>query len=817
MHPRDRYWDGIGQDIRYALRQLLRRPALPAAIVILLALGIGANTAFFSVVKAILLDPLPFESPEQLAMIWETDTRFPMVPVSGPNFLDWRELSRTFGGIAAFTPYPVNLTGGDEPERVLGALISPNLFDLLRVRPELGREFLPEEEEPGRSQVAIISGELWRRRFGADPDMLGEPVTLDGRTYILVGIMPAGFQEPNPWRSGRRTDVWTPLSLPILSEDGRDGHQFLVLGRLGEGVALEAAQEEMNAIARRLEEQYPDSNTDCGARIAPLHEQMVGSVSTQVVMLFGAAGLVLLIVCGNVAALLMSKGATREAEFAIRSALGASRPRLIRQLLTESLLLSLLGAGLAALLSSWSVEALQSVIPSSIPRADRIAVDGGVLAFTLGLSILTAILFGLAPALAASGTDLTESLKQGRASLGLGRSRLRTLLVVSQFALTIMLANGAALMLRSYWLLQAGEFGFSTRNVLTARLSLKGPEYADQERVRAFFEETLERLRALPGVRHVAATSKLPLEGGTNTAVLIEGQQAETAGGNGPLVEVSVVTKGYFDAMGIPLFAGRTLAERDSSPARPGVVINRTMARQLWPDQDPIGKRFSFDPPNWRTVVGVVADVRQWGLERPPIPEVYVPYHPSPPSGMHSFDRVRFLVLRTDSDPMGLATLVRREVLSIDRNQPVSDIRTADQIVAGSLASRRFSTLLTGLFATMALLLVAAGIYGVMSYAVSQRTREIGVRMALGASRTDVLKLVLGQGLRLTAIGAAIGLAGVVASIRLTASMLYGISPTDPVTVACGTLFIIGIGLLSALVPAGRATRIAPVAALRQE
>lgn len=814
---RIRSWDGLKQDIRFGARQIVRKPALPALVILLLALGIGINTAIFSVVKAVVLEPLPFESPEQLVMIWETDRRSSRIPVSGPNFLDWRKESRSFEHLVCYTPYQGNLTGGGEPERLEGAMVTAGMFELLGVSPSRGRTFLPEEEIAGRSEVAIISDGLWKRRFGADPAVLGTTLTFRGEARTVVGIMPAGFKHPCPWSIGRPTDVWTPLSLAILEEDGRDGQQFLALGRLAEGTTLEMAREEMNVITRRLEERYPETNENAGVRVAPVHEEILGRVGGQLMMLLGAAGLVLLIVCGNVAALLIAKATTRQTEVAVRSSLGASRPRLLRQFLTENAPLFLLGGGASVLLAKWGVDLLLTTIPSNIPRVQEISVDGWVIGFTLGISLLTGLFFGLVPALSASKANLGESLKQGRGASPVGHSRLRDALVVTQFALTLVLANGAALMLQSYWELRGMDHGFSTEGVQTMRLNLRGPRYEEQEQVRVFYEEALERIEALPGVRHAAAVSRLPLEGGTSSTAIIEGRESDFGREEGPLVEVKVITPDYFDAMGIPLLAGRKLTEQDSSLGRPGVVINQTMAGRIWPDESPIKKRFTFAPPHWVTVVGVVGDTRQWGLERVAIPETYFPYSPRPTSGMFSFHSVRFVVIRTDVDPVSLVPMVRQEILRVDEEQPVSDIRTTGDILDASIARRRFNTLLIGLFASMALILVAAGIYGVMSYFVSRRTHEIGVRMALGADRTRVLKLVLGEGLQLAAVGVAIGLTGVFATTSLTAGMLYGVSPTDPLTVTGGTLFLVAIGLLGTLVPARRATRVAPVAALRDE
>jgi len=813
---RARAWDAVMQDVRFGVRQALRRPALPAAVVLLLALGVGVNTAVFSVVKAVLLEPLPFDSPEQLVLLWETGARYSRLPVAGSNFLDWRDQSTAFERLVAFSPQPVNLTGAGEPERVLGAEVSPGMFELLRVAPPLGRTLTLEEEGPGAARVAVISDGLWRRRFGADAELLGKTLILDGEPHTLVGITPPGFQHPCPWSEGEKTEVWTPMTRATLSEYGRDGHSFLVLGRLADGVSVAKAQSQMDAIAQRLAAQYPDTNEKSGVRVAPVLGELVGRTGLQLLMLQAAAGLVLLIACGNVAGLLVGRAATRQTEVAVRAALGASRARLVRQLLVENLPVCLVAGGLSLLLAGWGVRLLRAAIPATIPRADQIGIDAGVLGFTLAVSLLAAVAFGLVPALAASRADLVASIKQGRGAVGERRRRLRGLLVAGQLALTLVLANGAALMLQCYGQLSTKDHGFETEGVLTLRMSLSGPRYAEPERVRDFYDDVLERVAALPGVRHSAAITRLPLEGGTSSNATIDGREDSFGDAAGPPVEVRVATPGYFQAMGIPLLAGRTLRPGDGPSGLPGVVVNRTMAELCWPGEDPIGKRFGFDALGKVAVVGVVDDVPQWGLEYEPISAAYLPYTAGAP-GMFSFQGVRFLVVRADVDPLSLVSAVRRAIWQVDGDQPISDIRTTHDIVAGSIARRRFNTLLAGLFASIALVLAGAGVYGAMSHDVAQRVREIGVRLALGAGRGRVMRLVLTRGLRLAASGVAVGLMGVLASTRLTASMVYGVSALDPLTLVGGIGFLTSIALLGSLLPAYRATRVAPVIALRDE
>jgi putative ABC transport system permease protein len=811
-----RHLHDAGQDVRLGLRQLTRRPGIPVLIILLLALGIGVNTAIFSVVKAVLLEPLPFKAPQELMQIWGTDSRYSRLPVSGPNFLDWREQARTFDRLVAYSPYYANLTGTGNPERLQATATTSGLFELLRVPPALGRTFRPEEEQSGKGDVAVISDGLWRRRFGADPGLLGRAFTLNGESRTVIGIMPPGFRHPCPWSFDSPTEVWTPLSLDDLRER-REGNWLLALGRLADGVGKETAQEEMGVISERLEETYPDTNERVGARVAPVLGELLGRTTGQLLFLLAAAGLVLLIGLANVGGLLVARALTRRTEVAIRSSLGATRSRLVRQLVAENLPLFLIGGGLSVALASWGVDVLKASIPAGVPRVHEIEVDLGVLGFALGVSLLSALVVGLIPAVATSKTDLVEALKQGQGTIRGGRSRTRRLLVVSQFALTLVLANGAALMLQSHWELRTMDHGFRGEDTLTLRLNLQGPKYEEASGVRAFYRDVLERVEAIPGVRRAGAISRLPLDGGTNGTATIEGREDEFGDHKGPLVEVKVITPGYFDAIGIPLLSGRGLAEGDGSAERIGVVVNRTMARVAWPGDDPLGKRFRYGDSPWFTVVGVAGDTRQWGLEREPLAEAYFPYSEALASGFFSFRRVRYLVARTEVEPTSVVPAIRREIGIVDPDLPISDIRTTEALVAESLSGRRFNTILIGLFAGLGVVLVAAGMLGVMSFFVNQRVHEIGVRLALGANRSRVLLMVLTQGMAMAAIGLALGLFGVLATRRLTESMVYGVSPTDLVTLLGGVAFLLAVGVLASVFPARRATRVDPVQALRQE
>ncbi len=816
------FWDEVRQDIRFGLRQLVRKPALPLMIVALLAIGVGANTAIFSVVKAVMLEPLPFPSPEQLTILWETSGNSSGSPASYPNLLDWREQSQSFDRIAASSYWFFNLTGKEGPQQVFGGLMSTGLFELLGVEPELGRTLLPEEDHPDGPKVVLLSNGLWKSRYGGDPEIIGEPILINGEPFTVIGVMPAGFEVPSPWLIGRQSDLWISLTAPKMNRpllEDRDTQWMVALGRLKSGVSPGDAQQEMNVISERLAVQYPDSNRDEGIRVVPLHGALVGRAGSQLLTLHGAAGLVLLIACGNVAGLLMARATTRRTEVAVRSALGATRSRLIRQLLVESLPLCLLGGALGLLLAAAGIGMLRSVLPANVSRIDTVTFDVWVFAFTLGLSLAAGMLFSLAPAWAAVSTSPGDTLKQGRGALSMGanRNRARMVFVVAEFATALILAHAAGLMLQSYLELRNREYGFDTEQVLTLGISIQGSEYQDAASIRRFYDRVIERVEALPGVRHAAAASKLPLEGGQSSRVNgADGHDFSRT--EGPTVEVSIVTSDYFETMRIPLLAGSAFTERDSMMSSPSpAIINQRFAERLWPDEDPVGKQFNIFSDNPSVVVGVVGDVRQYGAEREPAPEIYVPLSPTPPEIQTWFKMVRFLVVRADGDPLSHVGAIRNAVMSVDERQPLAAIRTTADLLGKAMARRRFNTLLIGIFAVVGLTLVAAGVYGMMAFFVAQRRHEIGVRIAMGADRLRVQKLVFGQGLKLALIGVALGLAGVVATTDLTESMVYGISPADPVTVLCGSFVLVAIGLLGSLVPALRATRVDPIQALREE
>jgi predicted permease len=812
IEPQAHLLVGLAQELRHGIRQLARTPTFAASVIFLMALGIGINAATYSVVRNVLLEPLPFRSPEELTIVWWaprglTTTFQGSSPVSGPDFLDWRSQSGSFEHLIAMTPTALNLTGLGQAERVVGTITTAGLFEMLRVEASLGRTFRADEEQPGRTKVAVISDAFWRNRLGADPHVLGRSLTLSGEAFTVIGVMPRGFQHPSPWSVGQPTEVWIPLSLDVLRV-GRGHNQYVAVGRLKPDVTLAAAQAEMTVISDRINAAYPNPDDPRSALLIPLRQVLVGRLSSRLWMLLGGSTLVLLVVCLNVAGLFVARALRRQAEMAIRAGLGAGRSRLVRQFAMELLPTCVLGGVASVAVAVAATRALRALMPPSIPRVEEIRVDGALLATTLALSLTVALAASFAPALTASRRALAEGLRQGRSRTASQRQTGRRVLVVAQFALTLILAHGAALMLRSYWTVRTMDLGFGTDNVLTMALRPSGPRYEQPEAVGAFFEEAVRRVEALPGVVRAAAINRLPLEGGTNSTATIEGSDPREGK---PLVETRVITPGYFEAMGIRLVSGRSLGVRDAVPGNlPVVVINQRMARRCWPDADAIGQRFSFEGDQWLSVVGVVTDTRQWGLEGPPMPEAYSVRPASLPN-------LRFFVVRTATDPSSLVPAIRSEIAKIDGAVPIANVRTMAQVVDAAAAERRFGTLLVGLFAVTGLGLVVAAVYALMSFSVSQRTSEIGVRLALGATRGRVLRLVLSSALTLIGIGTTIGLVAVVLLARLAAGLVYGFSPNDPVMMAAGAAFLVAVGLAGSFVPAWRAARFDPAQALRAE
>ena len=804
----------LWQDVRFGLRMLVKSPGFTIVAVLALALGIGANSAIFSVVNAVLLRPLPYEDPDRLVMVWEDNTKlgFPRDTPAPANFIDWRDQNQVFEGMAAFADESFNLTGVSEPERINGQRVSANLFQLLGVAPRLGREFLFEEDQPRRERVVIISDRLWHRRFGADKNIIGKTLTLNGESFTVVGVMPANFQFPS-----REDELWVPIAFDSTEASRRGSHYLQVIARTKPGITLEQAQAEMSTIAARLQKQYPETNKSVGAAVTPLHEQLVGDIRPALLILLGAVGFVLLIACANVANLLLARAAVRQKEITIRAALGARRLRLMRQFLTESGLLAALGGLVGLLLAVWGVNLLTVFIPDDISQAKGITIDVKVLVFTLIVSLLTGLIFGLAPALQASKLNLNETLKEGGRSSAVGArgNRIRSLLVISEVALALVLLIGAGLLINSFLRLRTIDPGFQSDKLLTMRINLPELKYPDRTRRAAFYTELLHRVEALPGVRSAAVTTALPLTfKGNSNGITIEGRP-EPAPDERPIVITRVISPDYFHAMSIPLLQGRSLGEQDKEDSAGAVIISETMARRFWPGEDPIGKRIKMgwsDSSNpWLSVVGVVKDVRQFELNADPKPQIYLPYTQA---GLFA---PRDLVIRTTTEPLSLTAAVRNTVWEIDKDQPVSDIRTMEQILSESVSRDRFSMLLLGIFAIVALVLASVGIYGVMSYAITQRTHEIGIRMALGAQTGDVLKLAVGQGLKLVLTGVAIGLVAALLLTRVMSSLLFGVSATDPTTFVIISLVLISVAVLACYIPARRATKVNPMIALRYE
>ncbi|HEY0003690.1 MAG TPA: ABC transporter permease [Pyrinomonadaceae bacterium] len=807
------------QDVRYGFRMLWSRPGFSIVAIITLALGIGANTAIFSVVNAVLIRPLSFKSPERLVMVWEHNRprAIERNVINPANFMDWQEQNSVLEEMAAFYDAPFNLTGVDDPEELPGQVVTTNYFHVLGVQPLMGREFAPDENQAGKDQVAILSYGLWQRRFGSNPAIIGQKVLLNGQPQTVVGVMPPDFNLfiKNSSFTGKKATIWQPLTVTENTRIRR-GRFMSAIARLKPGVTLEQAQAEMDRIAANLEQQYPDFNKGWGIRLVPLQQQLVGEIRPALLVLLCAVGLVLLIACANVANLLLARAVTREKEIAIRSALGAARFRIIRQLLTESLLLALLGGVLGLLLAMWGVDLLVALSPPNLLPLGGTGVSLRILGFTLVVSLLTGIIFGLAPALQISRPDLNESLKTGGKGTagGTARQRVRNTLVVVEVALALLLLTGSGLLIRSLVRLQSVNPGFDAANVLTARVLLPNSKYGEEHQRVAFFRELLERVERIPGVRSAGAISFLPLTGpGAATSFRIEGRP-EPPPGEKLTLDVRVVDQNYFRTMSIPLLKGRNFNAREMNEAAHVVIINEALARKHFPGEDPIGKRLTINmkgPENAPSeIIGVVGDVKHAGLDIEPRGMSYWPHAELAYPFMT-------LVIRTETDPQGIASSVQREVRAMDKDQPLADVRTMETVLADSVARARFSTLLLSIFAGVALLLSAVGIYGVMAYSVSQRTHEIGIRMALGAQARDILRLVVRQGMLLVLLGVVIGLGASFALTRFMKSLLFGIEAHDPLTLLSVSLILAAIALLACLIPAHRATKVDPMIALHYE
>ena len=802
------------KDLRYGLRSLIKHPTFTAVCVVTLALGIGANTAIFTVVNAVVLRPLPFQDAERLAMIWTTRDTNQEQPLSFGDYNDLKSQTKSFSAVGAASPlWNFTLTGGGEPEPLQGMYLSASLLELLRVSPERGRLFSAEEDRIGGTPVAIISHSLWQRRFGGDEKIVGKSITLSGVNSTVIGVMPAEFQLLDP-----AAEVWVPLGQNQFASSARQVRLLSAVGRFADDLKPAAANAELSAIASQWAAQYPEANSGVGMRVVPLHQQITGKVRPALWLLLGAVGLVLLIACANIVNLMLVRSASRQKEIAVRAALGAGRRRLLRQLLTESITLSLLGGGAGVLLGSWGVQALLALNPIPLPRYNQIRLDLTVLVFTLVASVVTGIVFGLAPAWQTLKFDLHTALKEGgRASIAdSGQRRLSSVLVIAETAMAMVLLIGAGLLLKSFAHLLDVKPGFVTENVLTMQVGLPNTSYTEPQKRAAFLKQLETNLAAAPEVVSVGSVTRLPLMSALNnvtTFLAIEGR--EVPAGERPEIDFRRASTGYFQTMGIPLLAGRLVTEQDSASNTGAVVINEAMAKRFWPNEDPIGKRISTATSNgqqtqWQTIVGVVGSVRHLGLDVAPRPEIYYHTNSNPPFGP-------VVVIRTTGDPKRLISIARAKVRELDRNAAISNVNTMEELVAQSVAQRRFGMFLVSVFAVLALVLAVVGIYGVVSYSVAQRTNEIGVRMALGASAADVLKMVLKNGMTLALIGVGVGLAGAFAVTRLMVAVLFDVKPTDLATFATVSVGLILVALLACYVPARRAMKVDPLVALRYE
>jgi putative ABC transport system permease protein len=805
----------LWQDLRYGARMMLKNRGFTAVAVITLALGIGANTAIFSVVNAVLLRPLPYKDSNQLVWFWENLPDFPHANLSPADFLDYQAQTRAFDDIAAYRPMDFTLTGDGQPEQIRGLIVSANYFSVLGIEPEAGRAFQPEEGRSGTARVAVLSHSFWQRRFGGDRNLIGKALTLSGQSVTVVGIAPPDLkiERAELWLNPR--NVVPDMLLTVASDPAtlRGSHYLHAIGRLKPGVTLPQAQEEISAVAARLEEQFPATNSGHTVELVSLLDQTVGKIRPALLVLLGAVGLVLLIACANVANLMLARATARHKEIALRTALGASRVRVVRQLLTESVALAAIGGACGWLLAVWGVDLLVAMSPENIPRLHEIGVDRQVLAFTLIISLLTGIIFGLAPALTASSPDLNEALKEGgrSATPGASRGRMRGALVVAEVALALVVLIGAGLLVKSFVRLRSVDPGFQPANLLTAWLFLTDAKYAKQELRIAFLKELTARLEALPGVIAVGIGDDLPISG-TDSSMDLTVEGREPAPGERLLAGVHVVNPRYLEAMGIPLLEGRSFTDRDTIEAPEVIVVNETTARRLWPGQQAVGKRIKLGRPDgeWAEVVGVVRDVKHNGLNAEPTIDAYASHLHDPWPWMS-------ISLRSKLDPGSLEAAVRREVQALDPNQAVANFKTMDQIMSDSVGERRLSLVLFGLFSVVALLLAGVGIYGVMAYGVTQRTHEIGIRMALGAQTGDVLKLVVRQGMTLALVGVTVGLAAAYGLTQLMTSLLFGVSATDSLTFVVIALVLAGVALVACYLPARRAARIDPMVALRYE
>jgi len=806
------WFDSFLQDLRYGARMLRKNPGFTAVAVLTLALGIGANTAMFSVINAVLLRPLPYTNPQQLLVLQELSPSVGVHSPSYPDFLDWRKQSKTMPQMAALNNRSFNLSGVAQPENINGYAVSPNCLSLFGVRPILGRDFLPSEETPGTAPVAILSYALWQSHFGADPNISGKNLTLDGQTFAIVGVLPPNI------RFLDQTDLLAPIGVWAGEMMNRgDRGDMAGIGRLAPGASVAQARAEMDTIAANLRKEYP-INAGISVSVTPLRVELAGDARPAILVLFGAVVFVLLIACVNVANLFLARSAARAREIAVRQACGASSQRLVRQMLTESFVLAVFGGGLGIAAGALGIQGLRRLVPTNILQGAVITMDRGVLLFSAAMVVLVAVAFGLAPAWQASQPRVHETLKEGGRSStsGAQQNRLRSALVIAETALALVLLVGAGLMMKSMYRLLQVNPGFRPERVLTMEIDLRTAQYSKPEASLAFWHQVLDRVRVLPGVEAAALGTVVPLTGDHSRAdVTIEGM-ATPEPGKYPHPDYHSVSAGYLDALTIPLLRGRNFAAADTKTAPPVALVNYTMAHRFWPNGDAIGKRLRFGHPEWKddfpwiTVVGVVGDTKLYGLSNPSRLELYLPYEQSPTTEMS-------LVLRSSVNPASLTSAVREAVLAIDKDQPVADVNTMTQLVNNSVATPRITLVLLGLFSALALVLAAIGTYGVIAYSVQQRTHELGIRLALGAQRRDVMRLVLAHGMKLAGIGIAIGVAAAFGLTRLMASLLFGTGASDPIAFSAASIVLLLVAVAACCIPARRAMRLDPMVALRYE
>ena len=812
---------GLMSDLKHAFRSLRKNPAFTIAAVIVLALGIGANTAIFSIVNGVLLRPLPYEKPNELVQLWHTppQRQFPgmkQFSLSAANYLDWEQQNDVFQQSAIYASERFRLTGSGEPQEVSAARVEPTFFSVLGVRALMGRTIASDDNQPGKEHVVVLSHRAWQAQFGGDPHIVGRNIQLNNQAYTVIGIMPPTFDKPG-WAT-----MWTPLVWEPVEKTIRGEHHFLAVARLKPGVSLQQAQANLDTIASRLAQQYPADNAGWGAQVMSLREETIGDVRRPLYILLGAVGFVLLIACANVANLMFAKTLDRRKEIAIRTALGANRGRIIRQVLGEAVLLSVIGGACGLAVAHFATKLVVNFLGSSLPRLNEIGLDGAVLAFTFGVAIVTGVIAGVMPAWRMSKSDPQDALKQGgRIDISITNKRTRGTLVVIEVALSLVLLVGAGLLIRTLWNLRSVNPGFESQHVLTMNIGVAASDYANENQEIAFINELIRRVAAIPGVESAALTDDLPMEGGSTQPVAVEGAPAVEMADQ-PEVSVRMLTPGFFKSMRIPLLAGRDFTDNDNASSLPVVIVSESMAKQFWPNENPIGKRLklTFFQEKTREVVGVVGDVKDRGLDnKDPVSTLYWPFaqfYTPPRFGKFRGFGVK-LAARTAQDPASVTNSIRSVVHEIAPSTPLLDIRTMDDIVSETLSPQRFNMFLLAAFAGLALLLAAIGIYSVLAYNVRQRVREIGVRMALGAQVGDVLRMIVYQGMKPTLIGVGIGLAASIALSRVLSKLVFGVKATDVVTFLSVSGVLVTVGLFASLLPAYRATRVDPMRTLHDE